>query len=89
MTRGPGQSEEEEVLTRGVLLSAGERGRGDTPSGLAPGRPWAVSASGPERCPAAFFPFSTSFSFSVFCFLILDLFQFLLQTCFKSNQTNS
>jgi hypothetical protein len=56
------------VLTHGVLLSAGERGRGDTLSGLASGGPWAVSASGPERRPVAFFPFSIFFHFLFFVF---------------------
>jgi hypothetical protein len=74
MICGPGRSEVEGVLTRGVLLSAGERGRGDTLLDLTPGGPWAVSASGPERCPAAFFPFSISFRFSFSIFL----------NCFKS-----
>jgi hypothetical protein len=63
MTRGPGRSEVEEVLTRGVLLSAGERGRGDTLSGLALGGPWAASAAGPNRFPSAFFYFLFLLSF--------------------------
>jgi hypothetical protein len=63
MTHGPGRSEVEEVLTRGVLLSAGERGRGDTLSGLALGGPWAASAAGPNRFPSAFFYFLFLLSF--------------------------
>jgi hypothetical protein len=81
MTCGVAVSKGEGVLTCGVHLSVGERGRGDTLSGLALGRPWAASAAGPNRFPSAFFYFF--YFFSLFCFLFL----FLFFCKFVSNQT--
>jgi hypothetical protein len=68
MTCGVAMSEGDGVLTHGVHLSAGERGRGDTLSGLAPGGRWAALAARPNRFPSAFFYFFISFLFSVFSF---------------------
>jgi hypothetical protein len=70
MTRGPGWSEEEKVLTRGVLLSAGEQGRGDTLSGPGGSGPWALSEAEPNRYPAALFLFLIFFSIFFFCNLV-------------------
>jgi hypothetical protein len=66
MTHGPGRLEEEEVLTHGVLLSAGEQERGDTLSGSGDSGPWALSEAEPNRYPAALFLFLIFF----FCNLI-------------------
>jgi hypothetical protein len=71
--------------TRGVLLSAGERGRGDTLSGLTPGGPWAKLAAGPFWFPEAFFIFLFLFHFP---FLFSLLFSILLQKCIKSIQNS-
>jgi hypothetical protein len=69
MTCGLGWSEVEGVLTRGVLLLAGERGRGDTLSGLTPGGPRAELRPGPVRSPrpsSLFFFFFHLFSLFYF-----------------------
>jgi hypothetical protein len=73
---GRGVRGREGVLTRGVLLSAGERGRGDTLSGLAPGGPWAGFGAGLEVFPAALFMFFSSLSF-------LFLFSYFFHNFFK------
>jgi hypothetical protein len=70
---GRGVRGREGVLTRGVLLSAGERGRGDTLSGLAPGGPWASFGAGLEVFPAALFMFFLLFFLFFFCFLISSI----------------
>jgi hypothetical protein len=67
MTRGPGQSEEEEVLKHGVLLLVGEQGRGDTLSGSGDSGPWALSEAEPNRYPAALFLFLIFFLIFFFC----------------------
>jgi hypothetical protein len=65
-------------------MSAGERREGHTPSGFAGlGRgPLAGLGRMASPGPFSYFLFFSSFSFSVLLFLL-----YLLQKCFKSNQT--
>jgi hypothetical protein len=55
-----------EAPTGEALLSAEERGRGDTLSGLTLSGPWAYLAAGPDRIPASFYSFSDFLSISLF-----------------------
>jgi hypothetical protein len=64
--RRDGIQRKKKASTGGALLSAEERGRGDTLSGLTLGRPWAYLVAGPDRIPAAFYSFSDFFSISLF-----------------------
>jgi hypothetical protein len=70
---GRGVRGRERVLMHGVLLSAGERGRGDTLSGLAPGGPWAGFGARLEMFPAALFMFFLLLFLLFFCFLISSI----------------
>jgi hypothetical protein len=74
----------EMILTGGSHLSAGEREKESTLSGIWLGGPWAASEAGPNGIPVSnsIFFFLFFFSFSVFLCP-----SYYLQKCFKSIQT--
>jgi hypothetical protein len=67
LTSGVGVSAgEREALTGRARMSAGGGEGGSTLSGFNLGGPWAVSGTGPNGSPAAFYSFSVFFSLFYF-----------------------
>jgi hypothetical protein len=75
----------EDDLTGGPTYQCRERGETGTPSRLGDAGPRALSGTGPNGSPSAFYSFPESFSFSIFQFLICFIY-FTKMLQINSNQ---